>query len=82
MEDVAQCIQDGVIQYRYTSHEICSAFSKASNHVGAPSAKRSPQQSSFRRDLTIICNAATVVNAQVVLMDDQCFIQNMIMYMI
>ena len=71
-------LQDGVVQYRYyTNCDICSAFLKASNHVGAPTDKRSPQQASFRRDLTIICEAATVTNALVVLTDDR-FIQNMI----
>ena len=65
------------MQNLYTNCNICSAFLKASDHVGAPTDKRSPQQASFRWDLTIICEAATVTNAQVVLTDDR-FIQNMI----
>ena len=36
-------LQDGVMQYRYTNCNICSAFLKASDHVGAPTDKRSPQ---------------------------------------
>ena len=73
-------LQNGVIQHRYINREICSVFSKASDHVGAPTSKRSPQQASFRRDLTMICEAAAVANAHVVLTDDQRFIQNMIKY--
>ena len=59
-------LQDGVITYRYVSRDVSSTFSKVSDHVGGPSAKRSPQQSSFRRDLTIICEAEDMMKYQAV----------------
>ena len=55
--------------------EICSAFSIASD---GGNVKKSSNQASFRRDLAIICEASTVSGAQLVLTDDQRFIQNMI----
>lgn len=71
-------LQDGVKQYRSTNRNLSSAFSKISDHVGSPTVKRSPQQSSFRRDLTIICEAATIVDARVVFTDDQRFIADLL----
>ena len=69
-------LQDGVVQYRSINRNISSAFS---NHVGSPSVKRSPQQSSFRCYLTI-CEAATIVDAEVVFTDDQWFIADLLKY--